>query len=177
MRVPRRAGRVSEHGVTLIEMLVTIALISVGVLGLAGGVANLQVSARVTTDQTRLELAMRQVTDYLRAPYNGDATTSIQYAPCAATYAIPATIAGVTLLAPAGPLRVLPTVTVAVSTSATRSSGAAPFPVKDCTSGVFAPQIGCTAANCDWGVQKVTVTITSTTNRSLTRLVYKGLST
>ena len=173
---PRRRRHRSESGLTLIEMQVTIALMAVAVVGLLGGVANIEKNAQVTTDQSTLEVTMRQITDYLRAPYNGDAANSTAYVFCAATYTVPASIAGKAVLAPSGPLSSA-VVTVAVASSATRVGASAPFPIEDCTTHQFAPQQACTAASCDWGVQRLTVKITSTTGRSLTRVIYKGMST
>ncbi len=173
---PRRRRRRTESGLTLIEMLVTIALMAVAVVGLLGAVANIEKNAQITTDQSTLEVTMRQITDYLRAPYSGDTTNSTAYVFCAGSYTVPPSIAGKAVLAPSGPLASA-TATVALASSATRVGASAPFPVEDCTTHQFAPQQACTAAKCDWGVQRLTVKITSTTGRSLTRVMYKGMST
>jgi prepilin-type N-terminal cleavage/methylation domain-containing protein len=185
MNQARRRRHRHERGLTLIEMLVAIALIMVGVVGLAGGVGNLEKHVQVTSDQTNLEVVMRQITDYLRAPYSGNTSTSTPYVLCAGSYTIPPSIAGQNVFttgSPAGPLTSA-IVTVNEAKSATRVGNTAPFPIEDCTTHAFAPQQPCTVptapavANCDWGIQRLTVTITARSNRSLTRVIYKGIAT
>ena len=44
---PRRAGRCSERGLTLIEMVVTIVLIGAGVVGVMGGITAAERSATI----------------------------------------------------------------------------------------------------------------------------------
>ncbi len=174
MRPARLGRRRGEQGLTLIEMLVAIALITVAVVGMAGAVANVQKSAQVTTDQTNLEVVARELGDYYRAPYNGDTTTTVQYKLCTTSYAIPSAIAGVNL-----PTLKSATATVTKSTAATRVGVSAPFPLEDCNSQVVSPQQSCSGSPlyCDWGVQRITITITAPDNRSLVRVVYKATST
>jgi prepilin-type N-terminal cleavage/methylation domain-containing protein len=174
MRPARRTRHCGEQGLTLIEMLVGIALITVAVVGMAGAVANVQKSAQVTTDQTNLEVVARELGDYYRAPFNGDTTTTLPYQLCATSYALPSAIAGVNL----PPLKSA-TATVTKATAATRVGAAAPFPLQDCNTQVVSPQQACSGPPlyCDWGVQRITITVTALDNRTLVRVVYKPSST
>jgi prepilin-type N-terminal cleavage/methylation domain-containing protein len=161
---PRHGG---QRGITLIELLVTIAVMAVGVVGITSSFATIQTSAHISQDQSALEVTMRNIDDYLRttAPYQWCAPTT-------ATYDIPTTVIGVSAL------KVAPAVTLTTTTRAF-ANGVAEPPLYDCSGTTpISPQTGTTCPStstyCDWGVQRLTVTITSTTGRTLTRVVFKS---
>ncbi len=65
-----RGRRGGERGLTLIEMLVTVAIMSVGIVAMVGGLADAERSAAVARSQSALEAALRTASDELRsAPY------------------------------------------------------------------------------------------------------------
>lgn len=81
-----------QRGLTLIEMVLTIAVITVGVVGVAGGLAQSEHIAGINQDQAQVEVAMRQVADYV-----GDSTASgLPYEVCAApsAYSLTAGLTG-----------------------------------------------------------------------------------
>src|SRR4029077_6273526 len=70
-QVARRAsrpGRRPEHGFTLIDCLVAIAIMSTSIVVIVGGFANAAKSAGIASDQTQLEAVMRNVADWVRSP-------------------------------------------------------------------------------------------------------------
>jgi prepilin-type N-terminal cleavage/methylation domain-containing protein len=163
----RRRG---ERGLTMIEMIITIALITVGVLGIAGGIASAERIARISQDQAQLEAQARQLSDWVR-----DSTSKgLNYQPCATTAnyqtSVNAAITAGILTPPAG---VQLTIShVYFSTSGSRN-GAGTAPLNTCSG-------ACPGASCvgDWGVQEITLLVkeptASTGLRSLTRTVWKG---
>src|SRR6202051_4968494 len=70
--------RTGERGLTMIEMIATIALVSVGVVGIAGGIAATERIATVNQDQSQLEVAMRQLSDWVRDSSCDDTCFSTQ---------------------------------------------------------------------------------------------------
>lgn len=155
---PGRRGHAGERGLTLVEMIVTIAIISVGVLGIAGGLAQSERIAGINQEQAELEVAMRQLSDFVR----DSSPQGLGYVKCASPGAynphLPAAPSGVTWTVS----------TVLKSTSGTRTSAtgstASTPPLQSCGAGVG-----------DWGVQQITLTV-STSARSLTRTVWKSIS-
>jgi Tfp pilus assembly protein PilV len=148
---------------TLIEMLVTIAVIAVGVLGIAGGIAIAEKSAGIAQGQAKLEVAMRQISDYVRAdcyaPSDPNCRLGLLYKPCAQTagskrYTLPTNPAGLTWSI----------IAINESRSATRNGSSLPKPngSSSCGGNVY-----------DWGVQEITLKVSST-GRSLTRTIWKA---
>jgi hypothetical protein len=143
---------------TIVEMLVTIAVVTIGVLGIAFAIGGAEKSAGIVQDQANLEVAMRQMSDFVRSDLA--APNGLTYKPCATpgVYALPAKPAGVaSWVIPAGGIH--------ESTSATRNGLSLPNPTgpSSCGSGVY-----------DWGVQEITLQVTSTTGHTLTRTVWKA---
>jgi prepilin-type N-terminal cleavage/methylation domain-containing protein len=154
----RRRGRRGQDGLTLVEMLVTIVLITVGVLGIADAIGGAERSAGIVQDQAKLEVAMRQLSDFVRSDLA--APNGLTYVFCATpgTYTLPAKPSGVaSWVIPAGGIH--------ESTAASRNGASLPNPTgqRACGSGVY-----------DWGVQEITLRVTSTTGHTLTRTVWKA---
>ncbi|TMC48579.1 MAG: hypothetical protein E6J14_10815 [Chloroflexi bacterium] len=153
--------RSREAGFTLVDVVVAIAVISIGVVGIAYGFSALTRSAVITQDQAQLEVTIRHISDYVRDK------NRLVYQPCAttSTYAIPNPLDGVTLNPPN------PIGAIALPASVTR--GISIPPLEDCTTKVVAPAT-CPANHlCDWGVQEIRLSASSLA-RSLTRVVWKG---
>jgi prepilin-type N-terminal cleavage/methylation domain-containing protein len=150
----RRRGHRGQDGLTLVEMLVTIVLITIGVLGIADAIGGAERSSGIVQDQAKLEVAMRELSDYVRSPI------SLPYKFCAtpASYTLPAKPPGVASWSiAAGGLH--------ESTAASRNGSSLPNPTGQaaCGSGVY-----------DWGVQEITLQVTSTAGHTLTRTVWKA---
>jgi prepilin-type N-terminal cleavage/methylation domain-containing protein len=157
-REPRlvRQGRNGERGLTLVEMLITIAVITVGVIGIAGTLAQTERISTITQDQANLEVAMRQLTDVVR----DSSSQGLSYKTCATatgvnSYALPAAPIGLTWKVS----------TVVLGSTATRKSAGGTV--------TTSPITACGAAGGDWGVQELTLSVSSA-NRSLTRTVWKS---
>jgi hypothetical protein len=166
---------------------------AVSIVFIVGAFANSERAAAITTDQSNLEVSMRQITDYIRQTYIAEAASGyqgIQYIFCAkdstsssapaGSYAIPGTISLTDLLSPTGPVTAW-SITVKNGQSADRkdASGnplAPPPPFMDCGAGAFNPP-SCSTGPCDWGVQQLIITVDFKSNRSLTRTVFKSEAT
>jgi Tfp pilus assembly protein PilV len=175
-RMPyRRQRRRAEHGLTLIEMLVTIALMTVGIVGVAALFANMERGAVITSDQATLEVAMRHVATYLQSP-------SLVYAPCAATaagsaYSVATTLDNVPLKVSSVSVSLTPASAAEWQAGSGAGSGTPQPPIYDCNGGPHTTTAStCPSSYCDWGVQRLTVKLTSPTGRVLTRVVFKGIA-
>jgi prepilin-type N-terminal cleavage/methylation domain-containing protein len=151
-RRPRRSG--AQAGLTLIEMLVTVALIAVGVIGITSAIAAAERDAAITQDAAAVQAAMRELSDLVRSD-RPLAEGGLPYRQCARPdnyiHDLPHPPAGIvawTILA------------VNESTAATRNGSATPA-LRSCGAGAS-----------DWGVQEITLRVASP-NRSLTRIVWK----
>lgn len=157
------------------ETLVTIALLTVGVLGIAGCVAAIERIAGVNQSQSQLEVAMRQFADWVRDSSNttcggtAGACRSLPYALCAS----PATYTGQlanaksagALTPPSG--ATLTVKAVYQSTSGTHD-GASSTPQMTCSG-------SCPGSTCvgDWGVQEIVLSVSSGVE-SVTRTIWKS---
>ena len=130
----------------LIELLVAMAVMLAGVVGIAGTFAALQRSSAITQQQADLEAAMRQLSDFVRSP------SALLYVPCASA----SNYNSVLPAAPAGTSWSVQGVYVSVSRSGTIS---------------YAP-VSC-ASGADYGVQEITLQVKDAA-RSLQRVVFKG---
>lgn len=162
-----RGRRGGERGLTLIEMLVTVAIMSIGIAAMVGGLADAERSAGVARSQSALEAALRTASDQLRsAPYVAcaDVSPGVAY-----TVSVPGVSASAaTVVRPDTP----PLLTSAVGavTEASTLCGAA---------GATLEHDGCTAGRgqtCDYGIQRVTVSVSSA-GRTLSRDIWKGAGT
>lgn len=179
-RRSRRCAR--QRGLTLIETLVAVAVLTIGVVGIAGGVAATQKVAAVSQNESQLELTMRQFSDWVRTSSSSSCTNAacpnLPYSVCAqpSTYgsAITSAVAAGALTPPTGVTRSIQA--ISLSTAASRSSGGVattmpPVPGGTCFSTT------CPGASCigDWGVQEITLRVSSGAN-SVTRVVWKSES-
>ena len=80
---PERRSRRRQAGLTLIEMLVTIAIIATGVVGIAYGFAAVVRSSDVAQQQATLDTAARYVVDYMQS------NATRPYLPCTTSYPAP----------------------------------------------------------------------------------------
>ena len=175
-----RSGRCGQRGLTLIETLVTVAVLAIGIVGIGAGVAQTENISTTVQTQSQLEVSMRQFADWVRSSSSttcGSAVGScpnLPYALCATpayagnvTKAIsagaltPASGETLTLLAP-----------VNLSTSGKRSLAGGSLvdvsPLQTCSG-------SCPGPSCvgDWGVQEITVQVASGVH-TLKRIVWKS---
>ena len=151
---------------TLIELLVTIAVMTVGFVALLSGFAVIERQVGSTSDDAQLTTVARQVADVIKAEptlANGFGQGGLPYAVCASTssYSTP-------LNAPGRIAKGSDTVTV---TSVTQSTGGT-----HTVSGVAGPLLAlasCTGGGSDYGVQQITFKVTSPQGNSISRTVYK----
>lgn len=149
-----------ERGLTLIEVLITITILTIGVVGVMGGVAAAQRISGINQSQAQLEPAMRQLSDYVR---DSSSQGLHPYILCANTTNRAYSLAGLGR-APAGLQWSITKVAVSVTGGGTRN-GIATSPLQVCASGG------------DWGVQEITLQVKiKNTTRSLTRVVWKAWS-
>jgi prepilin-type N-terminal cleavage/methylation domain-containing protein len=149
MRRSRRRARVDESGLTLIELLVTIAVMGVGFLSLLAAFSTIELTVGATSDDTQLTSQARQIEDYIESE-------GFTYVACAnaASYQ-PALRAAIPL--PAGYL-------VTINAVAQASGGSD-------TNGSISPISGCSGSP-DYGVQQIKFTVSSS-RHSLARIIYK----
>lgn len=144
------------------ECLVTIAVMAVGVVGIGAALAETEHIAAINQDQSQLEVAMRQLSDFVR---DSTSSTGLTYQLCAApsayTSRLPSRPPGVTSWFVSA---------VYLSTSGTRNNVSTP-PIQYCTT----PGACSGSKLCDWGVQEIRLTV-SDGSRSLTRTVWKSRS-
>jgi prepilin-type N-terminal cleavage/methylation domain-containing protein len=164
MHRARRTRHEGERGLTLIEMIVTIAVMTIGIVGITGALAQTEKLAGITQQQANLDLVARQLADYVRDTSGPTSATGLGYKYCANTtsnaYTLPAAPTGYTWKITA----------VQLSTGATRQSASG------LTANIIAKAscgtIGGVAIG-DWGVQKITVAVSAST-MSVTRTVWKS---
>ncbi len=157
---PRRRARAGERGLTLIELLVTIALMGGGMVAMVGLFSTVTLSVGVTNADAQLAVQMRQVGDYVESEqfaYIECGTvagydTALQTAITASKVALPS---GVTAHV----------IALAQASGGTQTVSGVP---------TAAPALaGCNnGTSADYGVQQVEVKVTSQTH-TLTRIVYK----
>lgn len=145
-----------ERGLTLIEVLITITILTIGVVGVMGGVAAAQRISGINQNQAQLEPAMRQLSDYVR---DSSPQGLHPYILCANSTSNAYSLAGLGA-PPAGLQWSITNVAVSVTGGGTRN-GVATSPLQTCTGGG------------DWGVQEITLKVWNAT-RSLYRIVWKA---
>jgi prepilin-type N-terminal cleavage/methylation domain-containing protein len=143
-RPSRRAG---QAGLTLIEMVVAIAVISIGVVGIAYGFSAVVRSAGDTQIQAELDGAAQTAATYVQ--------TEQPYRACATTYRLPTPPSGMTSL-------------VSSVGESRPDDGSAGYP-RLATCGVATDP----NAPADYGIQEITITV-SDGSTAVTRMVWKA---
>ena len=184
-----------ERGFTLIELMVVILGLAAVVVYVGSDFADAEKLGAISNEQSLLEVTMRQVTDYLRQPYDQNAAGGLKGEPyvfCGTSssssspgaYSVPATVGsppGVPVTLPGGPVKQW-YIQVVNGSSADRKDAAGnplplqPTPFMDCSNNTFNPP-SCSASNCDWGVQELIVSLDLVDGRGLTRTVFKSEAT
>jgi len=164
VRRPSRPTRRRQYGTTLIEMIVTMALLAVGFVGIGAGIAATEKFAAINQDQSQLEVAMRQLADYVR----DSSSTGLAYQLCAqVTAPVSATSPG--------------TSTYTSTIPASRPQGVTQWgfsAIYESTAGkvnglLTSARMACPGGTGDWGVQEIKLAVFDGT-RSLTRIVWKS---
>jgi prepilin-type N-terminal cleavage/methylation domain-containing protein len=153
-----------ERGLSLIEMIIAIFVISVGIVGIVSAFSTVVRTSGIAQDQAQLEAASRQLSDYIRSP-------QLPYVVCAtAASAYPLTPLPQRLTPP--PEGVSWAITqINVSLPPTHDGGPATTqPLRWCPASRRPTDAGPVG---DWGVQEIFIKVTSL-SRSLTRIVWKS---
>lgn len=150
-----------ERGLTLLEVIITIAILTIGVVGVMGGVAAAQRISGINQNQAQLEPAMRQLSDYVR---DSSSQGLHPYILCANTTNRAYSLAGLGP-APAGLQWSITNVAVSVTGGGTRTPPSG--------TEVATPPLQTCASGGDWGVQEITLKVWNAT-RSLSRIVWKA---
>ena len=151
------SARRDERGVTLIELLVTIAVLALGFVAVLTAFAQTETQVGSTTDDAQLVSRARAISDYIQSK-------QLVYVQCAVplSYQTPLRSSGE-----------MSSVDRVVDVEQATSSGSGltiagtltPLtPVNTCTS---------SGGPTDYGVQRITFEVISATGRTLTRVVYK----
>ena len=167
----------------MIEMIATIALVSVGVVGIAGGIAATERIATVNQDQSQLEVGMRQLSDWVRDS-SCDAVVcfptlhrALPYSYCEQASVMGTDVYNVELNAAVAASLLIPPANATFKITKVQESPTG-F-ANGLRNGVGTPpppqSTGCPAGVGDWGVQEITLKV-SDAARSLTRVVWKSVS-
>jgi len=147
---PFRRGRAGQAGLTLIETLVALAIISIAVVGIAYGFSAVVRGAGDAQDQAVLDGAVQTAADYVQ--------TELGYCPCDAP-TCPAgrySLSGLTL------------------DGGAVASPISPRDVQESTGGNPGyAGMACLNGEVDYGVQEITITV-SRGSTSVSRVVWKG---
>ncbi|MBV8528666.1 MAG: prepilin-type N-terminal cleavage/methylation domain-containing protein [Candidatus Dormibacteraeota bacterium] len=187
-RPVRRRRYTAQRGMTLIEVIVAVALLATGVVGLASGFATAEHIATVNQDQAQLEVVMRQLSDWTRSSSSttcaGAATQcpNLPYVLCATSSSYQPDIAlAVSSGAVTPGAGITPSIQlVTLSTGGTRTGAGSSTPVwvdpqQTCSLPTSTSCTATTHASCvgDWGAQEIRVQVANS-SRSLTRTVWKS---
>jgi hypothetical protein len=152
----------------LIESLVTIVIITTGVVGITGGLAAAERIAGINQEQSQLEVAIRQLADFVRATVPSDPSTlGLQYRLCATPAIYNAHL-------PAKPTNLTSWSVKTVNVSLTNDGGnPAGNGRRNGVATNALPGGGCSGSTADWGVQEVTLEV-AIGSRVLDRVVWKS---
>jgi hypothetical protein len=181
----RQLTRRGERGLTMIETIATIFLLTIGIVGFAAGMAATERIATINQDQAQLEVAMRQLSDWVRDSSCDDTCFSTQHRALPYVLCEQASTSGTDeyngdlhtaitngVLTPASGTQFK---IVQVLESPTTVNG---VPANGLRNGVGTPPQttnGCPAGVGDWGVQEVTIRVWDASH-SVTRVVWKSKS-
>jgi len=155
-----RAGHRNQRGLTLIETIVALAVIAIGVVGIAYGFSAVARSARDAQEQATLDTAAQAAADYLQS--------SLAYDPCdSRAYGTPYTLAGLTT--PNGVTSwAIASVVESPAGSLTRSTPPATADYSSVT-----PIQACSRAVDDYGIQQIQIQVCDAI-RCVTQTVWKA---
>jgi type II secretory pathway pseudopilin PulG len=170
-RPPAAARRRGEVGLTLIEVVVAIAVIAIGVIGIAYGFTAATTSAATSQEQAALGAAAQQIESYIQS--NPDVSGSgLRYTVCASSYSLTSPPSGSTRppTPPAGITWAVSGVNKTGSLSGMSFPGGQPDPWGNTIPASCGP-----SGSTDYGVQEIHITITTTRgNQTITATVWKG---
>jgi prepilin-type N-terminal cleavage/methylation domain-containing protein len=158
----RRRTRRGQRGLTLIELLVTIALMGVGFLSLLAAFSTIEVTVGATSDDAQLASQVRQVEDYVQSE-------GFVYIVCGDASGYQAalhraiTSGKVTMSAGYG-VNVIAVAQASGGNHTVSGANRSLSPINGCSGGP--------AAGPDYGVQQIQLQVASA-HHSLTRIVYK----
>lgn len=178
MTRPRRAAharRPGQHGITLIDTLVAVAIMALSIVVIVGGFASAARNAALSSDAAQLQVAMGHLAGWFGSaeipytfcppnPGNGDKSSKWLVDYYNAQYAnnpLPPQTPPDKISVPAA---ANPVTSAVHATGGTLSKTAQYTALTNCID----------ASNGDWGVQQLQLTITSPSGRSQTQTVYKG---
>jgi multidrug transporter EmrE-like cation transporter len=167
----RRAARSGEGGLTLIELIVTIAIMMVSFVSVLAAISTVELMVGTTKQDALLTSAARQVGTYIT-------TSNLHYSPCEAssggdyTTALRAAVT-TTNPAPVGKLYLPSGYSVSVMAVAqAQGSVSASYNVVSGVNTALTPVAACTPT--DYGVQQIQFKVSSVGGRqSVTRIIYK----
>lgn len=168
MTVTRR--RSTEAGMTLIETIVAIALMTLAVVGIVGGMATTEKVTAAAQGDAQTQAALRSVVDQLRS--------SIAYAPCDSASG---TAYWTAVIKPSGYNLTLNVMRPDPTKVRWGSTAQNPVPLAtprvDCTINQNYPPT-CTSGHiCDYGIQRITVTLVQAGRQTLRQVMFKGATT
>lgn len=158
-RVAGRGRRRGEQGVTLIELLVTIAVMSIGFVAVISAFSTIEIAVGSIGQDAQLTSQARQVGDFIQSE-------QYSYITCGTAAGYNATLQ-TAINANTVVLQTGYTARVILVVQATGGSH-----VVSGTSGALIPIGGCTGSTHDFGVQQIQFQLTTSRN-SITRTVYK----
>ena len=156
-----RRARPGERGLTLIELIVTMALLTLGVLAMLGLFSTIVIALRSTDSSGQMATQLRQVQDYIEQSVN------LQYIPCGTAAAYDTALQGA-----------LPSIGVPASYSVhvvgLQQASSGSHTVGGVAGLAISPIYVCAGSpSPDYGVQQLELRIVDTSGHSLQRLAYK----
>lgn len=163
MRRRQRRNHAGERGLTLIELLVTISIMTIAFLSLLAAFSTIQLTVGATSDAAQLTAIAREASDVIESE-------SFAYVPCT----------GPLGQAPTGVTSYQTAIQTAVSSKVTvvavaQAQGSASSHTINGTTVPLSPINGCSsgpATGPDYGVQQIEFKVASS-RHSITRIVYK----
>lgn len=163
MRSRRRARHASEGGLTLIELIVTLFLMTLGVVAMLGLFSTIVIATRSTDASAQLASQMRQVQDFIESE-------NLPYRQCGSVAAYDADAQSAR--GPGGALNGVPP-SYSVHVIGLQQASGGTHTVASVPSQNLSPINGCVGSAADYGVQQLEVSVSDSLSHSLKRIVYK----
>lgn len=161
----RRPGREGERGVTLIELLVTMAVMALGFVALIAAFSTVELQVSSTNDDAQLTTVARQAADVIETQVaQGGIAYVLCSPPAGGTYK---TELNGAFRPPATDRLTIVSVAQAQASGSSHIVSPNPAPV------ALTPISNCGGASADYGVQQITFKVSSNLGHSLVRTVYK----